>query len=144
MAELPPEDQPDTIDIGPVRGIPVHYEDDPRFEEGRAQWSVAVAKAQALHSADELLTGLRDPDWRVRYEVVDRVAARWKDDPRTPEALAKALAEDEASEVRDAAAMALGWFSPSVAVPALREALTDRSEDVRESAALSLAFLGEE
>src|SRR4051794_37204593 len=32
VTTLPPEDQPDAIDIGPVRGIPIIDPDDPRFE----------------------------------------------------------------------------------------------------------------
>lgn len=78
--QLPPEDQPDTIDIGPVKGIPIFHDDDPRLEEDRALWSAATRKAQALHSADELLAGLRDHDWRVRHESVDRLVARAKDE----------------------------------------------------------------
>jgi len=144
VSDLPPEDQPDTIDIGPVQDIPVHYEDDPRLGEERAIWSAARAKAQAMHSADELVAGLDDPDWRVRHEVVDRVAARWKDDPRTLVALTRSLANDAAWQVRDAAAMALAWFSPPEVVPALQTALSDPNEKVRESAACSLGFLGEE
>jgi hypothetical protein len=27
--ELPPEDCPDTVDIGPIKGIPIFHEDDP-------------------------------------------------------------------------------------------------------------------
>jgi hypothetical protein len=88
MANLPPEDQPDTVSIGPVEGIPVHYEDDPRLEAEHRRWSVARRKAQAMHGVDELLRGLHDDDWRVRHEVVDRLVARGKDDPRTlPELL---------------------------------------------------------
>ena len=85
--QLPPEDQPDTIDVGPVKGIPIFHDDDPRLEEDRALWSAALRKAQALHSPDELLSGLRDHNWRVRHESVDRLVARAKDDPRTLPAL---------------------------------------------------------
>jgi hypothetical protein len=41
MNELPPDDQPDVVGVGPVGPIPIHYEDDPRFEEERAAWSHA-------------------------------------------------------------------------------------------------------
>jgi hypothetical protein len=71
--ELPPEDQPDVFWIGPVGPIPIGYEDDPGTKRRRAAWSVARKKAQALHSAEELLNGMRDPDWRVRHESIDRV-----------------------------------------------------------------------
>jgi hypothetical protein len=75
MNELPPEDQPDVVWVGPVGPIPIHYEDDPRFEEERAAWSHARRKAQALHSAEELLGGVVDDDWRVRCESIVRLAA---------------------------------------------------------------------
>jgi len=44
MDDLPPKDQPDVVWIGPVGPIPIHYEDDPRFEEERAQWSEARSR----------------------------------------------------------------------------------------------------
>jgi hypothetical protein len=78
-----PHDQPDAIDIGPVHGIPIIDPDDPRFQSERHAWSEARARAQAMHSADELLQGLRDDDWMVRFEVVDRLVARAHDDERT-------------------------------------------------------------
>jgi hypothetical protein len=63
MNELPHEDQPDVVWVGPVGPIPIHYEDDPRFEEEPAALSHARKKAQALHSAEELLEGVVDDDW---------------------------------------------------------------------------------
>jgi hypothetical protein len=84
MRDLPPEDQPDEISVGPVGPIPIIHDDDPRFEEERAAWSAATKKAQALHSAEELLEGVRDPDWRVRHEAIPRLVTRWKDDPADP------------------------------------------------------------
>jgi len=83
MNELPPEDKPDVVWVGPVGPVPIHYEDDPRFEDERVAWSKARKKAQALHSAEEGLKGVTDDDWRVRFESVDRLAARWHDDGRT-------------------------------------------------------------
>jgi HEAT repeat protein len=105
MDELPPEDQPDTIQIGPVGPIPVFHEDDPRLADDRAAWASARRKAQAMLSADELLDGLADPDWRVRHEVVDRLIARAREDPRTLPALLRAAMQDEAWQVRDAVTM---------------------------------------
>jgi hypothetical protein len=84
VKELPPEDQPDTFSIGPVGPIPIIHDDDPRFAEDRAAWSAARRKAQAMHSADELVRGIGDPEWRVRHEVVDRLIARASDDSRQP------------------------------------------------------------
>jgi hypothetical protein len=100
VSELPLEDRPDSIWIGPVDPIPVHYEDDPRFEDERAAWSSARKKAQALHTADELLDGVTDSDWRVRFESVDRLAARWHDDSRTLPALLELAEHDLVWQVR--------------------------------------------
>lgn len=136
--DLPPEDQPDTIDIGPVKGIPIIHDDDPRFERERAEWSAARKRAQAMVCPDELLVGLQDTDWRVRHEVVDRVIARARTDPRTLPALLLALANDPAWEVRDAIAIRLHEFDREVVVPALERALDDPEEEVRWSARYSL------
>ena len=83
MGKLPPEDQPDAIHIGPVGPIPIFHEDDPRLADDRAAWSAARKKAQAMHSADDLLDGLTHADWRVRHQVIDRLIARARDDART-------------------------------------------------------------
>lgn len=136
--ELPHEDRPDTIDIGPVKGIPIVEDDDPRFKEDRAAWSAARKRAQALVSADELLEGMQDADWRVRHEVVDRLIARARSDARTLPALLHALAADAAWQVRDAVAMRLHEFDPAVAAPALERALNDPEPEVRSSARFSL------
>jgi HEAT repeat protein len=48
----------------------------PRLTEERAAWSAARRSAQTLHTPDELIAGMSDPDWRVRYETVDRLIAR--------------------------------------------------------------------
>jgi HEAT repeat protein len=120
VVSLPPEDQPDTIDVGPITGIPVHYENDPRFESDRQAWSLARRRAQAMHSADELLAGLRDEDWRVRSEVVDRLIARARDDVRTLPALLAAAIDDTSWEVRDSVVMALIRFELPQVVETLR------------------------
>jgi len=74
--DLQPEDQPERIEIGEVGPIPIIDDDDPRFEAERAAWLAATSKAQGLHSAEELLARVRDPDWRVRFGSVDRLVAR--------------------------------------------------------------------
>jgi HEAT repeat protein len=142
VPDLPREDQPDNIDIGPVRGIPIIHDDDPRFAEERAAWSRAGAGAQAMHSADALLGGLRDDDWMVRHEVIDRLVARAGDDPRTGPALIVA-AGDSSWEVRSAAVMQLGHFGAAL-VERVRAALTDEHPEVRDSAGLALEMLGED
>jgi HEAT repeat protein len=142
MSKLPPEDQPDAIWIGPIGPIPVVDDDDPRFEEERVAWSVARAKAQALHSADELLAGLNDPDWRVRHESVDRLVARWKNDPRTVDAVLKAAATDPVWQVRAAAVMRVSDFEPDRVRQILLSALQDGHQEVRWSAKYVLGQLG--
>lgn len=142
LLELPPEDKPDVIHVGPVGPIPIIDEDDPRFEEERAAWSAATAKAQALHTAAELRSGMGDSNWRVRHECIDRLLARHKDDPRTEDALLTAAAEDPAWQVRDAAMMRLGEFDPERVRPVLLSGLEDLHEDVRWSAQHVLEQLG--
>jgi HEAT repeat protein len=142
VRELPPKDRPDEISIGPIGPIPIIDDDDPRFEEERAAQSAANRKAQSLHSADELLQGLQDPDWRVRHESVPRLVARWKDDPRTLEAVLHVAADDESWQVRSAAVMTLTEFKPKVVESTLRLGLEDENEDVRWSARFVLFQLG--
>jgi HEAT repeat protein len=131
MTEQPPEDQPDVFSIGPVGPIPIIEDDDPRFVDERASWSRARAKAQALHSADELLSGVVDLDWRVRHESIDRLKARWHDDARTLPALLEVAERDEEWRVRGRAMMALCDFEIDRVEATARRGLGDESEDVR-------------
>lgn len=142
MADLPPEDRPDEIWIGPIGPIPTIDEDDPRFEEERAAQSAANRKAQALHSADELLEGVREEDWRVRYESVDRLVARWSADAHTIDALIEMASADPAWQVRCKATMRLDEFDPERVEPTLRRGLADPNEDVLWSARFILFQLG--
>jgi HEAT repeat protein len=142
MEDQPPEDQPDEIWIGPIGPIPIIDEDDPRFEAHRASWSVARRKAQALHSAEELLEGITDVDWRVRHESMPRLVARWKDDPRTLDAILHAADGDNSWQVRAAAVMTLTEFEPQAVESTLRVGLEDEHEDVRWSARFMLFQLG--
>jgi HEAT repeats len=120
MNKLSPADQPDVLWIDPVGPIPVHYEDDPRFDDERGAWSKARRKAQALHSAEELLQGVTDDEWRVRVEAVDRLAARWHDDRRTLPALLQLAEHDPVWQVRDRAMMRLVDFDRDAVVPIAR------------------------
>jgi len=139
VSELPPEDQPGTISIGPVHGIPVFHDDDPRLAEDRARWSEAARIAQSLVSADELLSGLADSAWRVRHEVIPRLVARASDDHRTVPALLTLLHQDPSWEVRSAVAMALHRFDrPDVRAALRRAGARDDHSDVRWSAEYSL------
>jgi HEAT repeat protein len=136
--QLPPDDQPDTIDVGPVHDIPIIERDDPRFIDDQAAWSRARKDAQARCSADQLLDGLTSEDWRVRYEVVDRLVARSSSDPRTLPALITAAQSDPAWQVRDKAVGRLSEFAGPSVEATLRSSLNDSRSDVRESAELEL------
>src|SRR5919106_1191400 len=134
MADLPPEDRPGEIWIGPIGPIPIIDENDPRFEEERAAWSAANRKAQALHSADELLEGVKDEDWRGGPESLDRLVARWREDVRPLDALIELASADPAWQVRSSAMMRLDEFDPERVEPILQRGLADPHEDVRWSA----------
>jgi HEAT repeat protein len=95
-----------------------------------------------LHSPDELLSGLRDTDWRVRHEKVDRLVARAKNDPRTLRALIQAADSDESWQVRETVVMTLPDFLLREVLGALRVATEDEHPEVRRSAAYSLNQLG--
>ena len=145
MTQLPPEDQPDAIWIDHVGSIPVHYDDDPRFEVEKAARSEGIRQAQAMHTADDLLAGMVADDWHVRIEVIDRLIARAKEDDRTVPVLLQALRADAVPDVRLGVALGLAWFEGDVRVVAgLREALSDPDEDVRDCARQSLIQVGED
>jgi HEAT repeat protein len=125
MERRPREDMPDEIWIGPVGPIPIFHQDDPRFVDERAAWSIANKKSQAMHSADELIDGLTDPDWRVRFGVVDRLIARARDDDRTLPALLRTAEMDPAWQVRSAVAVRLHEFERSRLDATLKRRLDD-------------------
>ena len=95
-----------------------------------------------MHSADELLAGVEDDDWRVRHEAIPRLAARARDDERTPTALIRLLTVDPAGEVRDRAAMTLSHFESPQAIEALLGAENDPHPEVRWSVQFSLCQFG--
>lgn len=102
----------------------------------------ARAKAQSLHSAEELLAGVRDVDWRVRHESVPRLLARWHDDDRTLLTILELAEHDPVWQVRSAAIMKLLSFDSDSVPVAARRALDDASEEVRWSANYVLFQLG--
>lgn len=93
-------------------------------------------------SPDELLEGLRNADWRVRFEVIDRVIAKAKDDPRTLPRLLELAENDPAWEVREAILMRLHQFARSRVLRVLRDALNDPHPEARWSARYALDQLG--
>ena len=132
----------DQIWIGPVGPIPIRDETDPEFIAEQAAWHEPRARAQAMVTVDEHLAGLADPDWRCRYEVIDRLVARGKNDPRTLPALLSALRADSAWQVRDCITMRLHEFPQADVEAVLREAQKDAHPEVRWSARYSLTQLG--
>ena len=107
-----------------------------------APWAAATQKAQSLLSADDLIEGIADPDWRVRHGSVDPLIARARDDVRTLPTLLAAAAGDEAWQVRDAVVLRLHEFDQLAVLPALRRAERDPVRDVRWSAQYSLFQMG--
>jgi HEAT repeat protein len=129
------------VKVGPVT-VPIIDDDDPRFDEERSAWSAARSRAAAMHSADELLAGVEHDDWRVRHSAIPRLAARARDDERTPPALIRRLEADPAWEVRDLAAMTLVEFQSRPVADALIAAENDPHPEVRWSVQFSLSQFG--
>lgn len=136
------QDDADVIWIGPVGPIPVFHDDDFRLAEDRERGRVTAAAADAMHTAEELLHGMRHDDPDVRWRVVARLIARWGSDERTLPTLLTALATDASAAVRDTVAMSLLAFPEDPRVQdALNSALQDLDEDVRWSAEYCLTQL---
>jgi HEAT repeat protein len=91
-------------------------------------------------SANALQLGLRSPVMLTRLSAI-RAAAVPRGVSAVPYLSATMLRYDEASQVRAAAALALGRINDRVAVSALAEALKDPAPEVRYAAALSLGRL---
>ncbi|MFI5347610.1 MAG: HEAT repeat domain-containing protein [Elusimicrobiota bacterium] len=94
----------------------------------------------AVPSPAALQTGLRSPAVLTRLSAI-RAAAYPRDVQAVPYLSAVMLRYDEVSQVRAAAALALGRINDRVAVAALAEGLKDPSPEVRYAAALSLGRL---
>ena len=141
--ETPSADQPDTIWIGPVGPIPVFHDDDPRLQVDREEGRRFAAIVDAMHSADELLAGLRHPEDEVRWRVIDRLLARAGNDPRTVPAMIEALRADPSWKVRDTIAMRFAGLTDPRIIVALRRAMNDDHEEVRWSARYALNQLGQ-
>jgi HEAT repeats len=130
--ERPVEEELDVI-IGPG---------DPRFAVEREAWTLAARKAQSLHSADELLAGVADDDWHVRYESIDRLKGRWHDHDRTFPVLAELAERDSKWHVRGKALTALLDFDRDEVASIAERAMQDPSTHVRWDANVVLYQLG--
>lgn len=85
----------------------------------------------------QLAVALKDVDVGVRVAAARALGAI--DDPRSVEALSKALRSDPSVEVRRAAAWALGEIESPAGIPALAEAIRgDSDAEVRKTAAWAL------
>lgn len=106
------------------------------------EW-VRMAAARALgevrdqRSVDGLIARLADDKWRVR-QVVAWALSEMKDD-RAVAALCSVLLSDVRSEVRRAAAEALGEISSAEALPSLKQALNDTETSVSAKAAWAIS-----
>lgn len=132
----------DEIWIGPVGPIRIRDENDPEFIAEQAAWHKARLRAYAMLTVEDHLAGLKDPDWRCRQEVIDRLVARGREDPRTLPALLNTLKSDDAWQVRGNIAMKLLEFPAERVETALRQAKNDPHPEVRWSARYSLTQLG--
>jgi len=139
MNDLPKQDQPDEIWIGPVGPIPVHYADDPRLDSERRAWKEAATRVDGLNTPDELLEALSSDEWQVRVWVIDRLMARASNDGRLVPALIDHLIADPAWEVRARIAIKLTRYPGDRRVnAALHKAQGDSNSEVRESVTYAL------
>ncbi len=112
-------------------------------ESSHAEVRVAAAnvlgKAGAADSRPVLVTALEDPEENVRWFAVEglRKLGASQAVPR----ISEILQEDQSARVRAIAATALGELGQPAGVPALRQALSDPAERVRQKAAAALLLL---
>jgi hypothetical protein len=100
------------------------------------------AKEAQIKSAKKKIrikeTDLDDPDWRVRYQLLEQM-----EDPTSEDLpmLEKALSDDKAS-IRRLATVYLGMIEDKKALPLLYKALKDKTVTVRRTAGDCLSDLG--
>lgn len=105
-------------------------------------WRVRLLAVRDLvragqHATPEILDGLRDDDFQVRYAAATALGVLGNDD--AVPALIEMLRTDDSLPVRAQAAVALGQINADEALPALRKARTDdSSKDVRHQCELSI------
>ncbi|HKG45259.1 MAG TPA: HEAT repeat domain-containing protein, partial [Pyrinomonadaceae bacterium] len=108
------------------------------------EW-VRMAAARALgelrdgRALTNLVATLSDDDWRVRELVVWSLSESEMKDDRAVTALCSVLLSDARVEVRRGAAEALGEIRSADALPALRQALSDRESGVSTKAAWAIS-----
>lgn len=110
-------------------------------EEERVAFVEKLGDAKSPLTIAELVEMLHDPGFAVRYEAVNSIA-RMPPQPELIEALIALLQQGE-TELRPAAAWALGRLGDSAAIPALREALGSDYPLLRSRAARALGMLAD-
>jgi len=105
------------------------------------QWKAAEALGTFGSPAlDDLIGDLDNPDTRVRLGIIEALGDIG--DPHAAPALQGILAGDPGSEIRWAAALALGNLGGTGTIPSLVKALVDPDKYVRFGAVTSLGKLG--
>jgi HEAT repeat protein len=110
--------------------------DAPAVREAAAN---ALGKVGGAQSVPALLQALDDPEANVRWFAVE--ALRKLNADRATLQLGEMLKEDPNARVREIVATTLGELGQPASVPALRGALDDRSERVRQRAVAALQSL---
>ncbi|MBI3462724.1 MAG: HEAT repeat domain-containing protein [Planctomycetes bacterium] len=111
------------------------------FTLGFARIGCMQLKPEGKVAIPALVEALQDVDAKVRYWAVCALGKNRPEPLLTFHALVKSLHSDSSSEVRSAAADALGRLGP-LAVPELVEGLEDENSDVRRAAADALGGIG--
>lgn len=97
--------------------------------------------ARSPFSVDQLIRGLHDPSFNVRYEAVISIA-RTLPDPQLTAALIQVMEDDE-PDLAIMAAWGLGRIGDKAGIPALRRAAMSSFPLLRARASRSLAVLGD-
>ena len=110
--------------------------------EGRRVSTIErLGKTRSPLSVDELIEGLSDPSFNVRFEAVVSIA-RTRPDPKLTEAMIKVLRGGE-PDMSIAAAWALGRLEDQAAIEPLRDALESEYPLLRARAARALGTIGD-
>ena len=110
-------------------------------EDKRVEHMERLGATRSPLSVDELIEGLQDPSFNVRYEAVVSIA-RGRHDDRLVDALLDVLHGPQ-EDLSVAAAWALGRMEGRRAIPGLRDVLATGDGVLRSRAARSLAALND-